>query len=248
MKKLIPIFALFLIASCSRPLIVTQAGYTERRMSDTLKAFDPHIETIVKPYRDSMDAEMKQVVAISDTILTKQMPESDLGNLLADILLDKAQQYSGRKVDVAVINFGGIRISQLPKGNITRSHVFELMPFDNMLVLLEVDGATLTKLFDRMAGAGGVPVSGASYAIRSDKTCTNIMVQGVAIDMNKKYTLAISDYLANGGDKLDMLKGIPQIQTNKLLRDAFMEGFMDMNAKGQHIKSIRDGRVKLITE
>ena len=248
MKKLIPLLALFLIASCSRPLVVSQAGYQERKMSDSLRVYDQHMETIVKPYRDSMEAEMKQVLAVSDTILSKQMPESDLGNLLADILLDKAQQYTHRKVDVAVINFGGIRISQLPKGNITRGHVFELMPFDNELVLLEVDGATLKKLFDRMAASGGVPVAGASYAIRSDKTCTNIMVQGAAIDMNRKYTLAISDYLANGGDKLDMLKPITQFRTNKLLRDAFMEGFIDMNAKGQHVKSIRDGRVKLISK
>ena len=248
MKHTLTIISLFFLVSCSTQFHVSHVDYAERKMSDSLRTSDARIDSLVRPYRDSMEMEMKQVVAISDTILTKQMPESDLGNLLADILLQKAREYSNKKVDIAVINFGGIRISQLPKGNITRNHVFELMPFDNMVVLLEIDGATLKKLFDRMAAAGGIPVSGARYGIKSDKTATNISVQGEPLDANRKYTLAISDYMANGGDKLDILKSVPQIKTNKLLRDAFMEGFTDMNTKGQHIKSIRDGRVKLISQ
>lgn len=242
MKQCSVILFLFLLAACSRPLTVSQVNYTERRMSDSLSAYDLKAEAIIRPYRDSMEAEMKQVLVISDTVLTKQMPESDMGNLLADILLDKSQKYTGRKVDVALINYGGIRINQLPQGNITRESVFELMPFDNMIVLLELDAATTQKLFDRMAAAGGVPISGARYKISKGKA-TSITIQGVAIDPSHKYIIALSDYLANGGDNLDMLKSIPQISTGKLIRDAFIEGFADISAKGQHLKSMKDGRV-----
>ncbi|MCW3124596.1 MAG: hypothetical protein JWO03_254 [Bacteroidetes bacterium] len=232
------------LAGCSKSLAPVEYSAVERRMSDTIKAYDPAVEAIIKPYRDSMEAEMSQVLVINDTILTKKMPESDLGNLLSEILLEKAEKYSHRKVDVAMINFGGIRIPQLPKGNVTRGMAFELMPFDNKLVLLELDGKTTQQLFDRMAGAGGVPIAGARYVI-SDGKATNITIKGAPFDASKKYMIALSDYLANGGEKLDMLIPIPQIETNVLLRDVFIEGFMDINKRGEHLKSIKDGRVTI---
>jgi 2',3'-cyclic-nucleotide 2'-phosphodiesterase (5'-nucleotidase family) len=225
-------------------MTLRQVNYAERRMSDSLTASDSHLESVIRPYRDSMQAEMKQVLVISDTVLTKSMPESDLGNLLAEILLDKSQKYTHRKVDMAVINFGGIRINQLAKGNVTSENAFELMPFDNKIVLLEIDGATLQGLFDKMASVGGTPIAGARYVIDAKKA-TNITIQGKALDPAVKYTVSISDYLANGGDNLDVLKPIPQIATGVLLRDAFIEGFRDINAKGQHLKSIKDGRVRV---
>ena len=244
MKKQFIYIAIILLASCSSKFTPVQYSATERRMSDSLKVSDPKIEAIIKPYRDSMQAEMSQVLVINDTVLTKKMPESNLGNLLSEILLEKAVKYSHRKVDVAMINFGGIRIPQLPKGNVTREQAFELMPFDNKLVLLELNGDLTQKLFDRMAGAGGVPIAGARYVIKDGKA-TNIIIQGSAFDPSKKYTVALSDYLANGGEKLDMLIPVPQIETNVLLRDIFIEGFIDINAKGQHLKSVKDGRVTI---
>jgi hypothetical protein len=48
-------------------------------MSDSLKVSNPKIEAIIKPYRDSMQAEMSQVLVINDTVLTKKMPESESG-------------------------------------------------------------------------------------------------------------------------------------------------------------------------
>jgi 2',3'-cyclic-nucleotide 2'-phosphodiesterase (5'-nucleotidase family) len=240
MKKLFIYIAVLALASCSKSLTPSQYSATERRMSDSLKAYDPKIESIIKPYRDSMEAEMAQVLVISDTVLSKKMPESDLGNLLSEILLEKAMKYGKRKVDVAMINFGGIRIPQLPKGNVTRGMAFELMPFDNKLVLLELDGKTMQMLFDRMAGAGGVPLAGARYVIRDGKA-----TEGAPMDMTKRYTIAISDYLANGGEKLDMLTTIPQVATDVLLRDIFIEGFVDINKRGEHLRSIKDGRVRM---
>jgi hypothetical protein len=192
-----------------------------------------------------MEQEMNQVLVISDEVLTKKMPESDLGNLLAEILLEKAALYSHRPVDLALINFGGIRISQLPKGNITRGTTFELMPFDNKIVLLELDATITQQLFNRMAGAGGVPIAGARYEIK-DKAAINITIKNELLDPAKKYTVALSDYLANGGEKLDFLSTLPQIKTDSLLRDAFVSAFEERGKKGEHLKSIKDGRVKIV--
>lgn len=244
-KYLLLFVSMFVLAACNKHFQVSQINYAERRMTDSLMAFDPVLEKTIAPYRDSMNVEMKQVVAISDAILTKQKPESDLGNLLADILLAKTAQYTHKKVDVAVINFGGIRISQLPAGKITRENIFELMPFDNKIVLLNIKGNILLSLFNKMAASGGVPIAGARYKI-ADTQAADVFIQGAPIDTNAQYNLAISDYLANGGDNLDVLKPLPQIQTGMLLRDAFLEGFAEINAKGEHVKSIKDGRISIL--
>ncbi|MBS1619023.1 MAG: 5'-nucleotidase C-terminal domain-containing protein [Bacteroidetes bacterium] len=247
MKKsgYIYIAVLLLLSSCTSRMAPVQYSATERRMTDSLKGFDAKMAATIRPYRDSMDAEMNQVLVVSDTVLTKQMPESDLGNILSEILLQKAEKYGKRHVDVAMINFGGIRLPQLPKGNVTRGQAFELMPFDNLLVLLELNGDLTQQLFDRMAGAGGVPLAGARYVISKDKKAINITIQGKPFDPSKKYVFALSDYLANGGEKLDMLKPVPQIETGVLLRDIFIEGFKDIHARGEHLKSIKDGRVTI---
>jgi 2',3'-cyclic-nucleotide 2'-phosphodiesterase (5'-nucleotidase family) len=89
-----------------------------------------------------------------------------------------------------------------------------------------------------MAASGGLPISGVRYTI-SNETATTISFNGVPFDENKTYTLAISDYLANGGDKLDLLKKCKQQSTAKLIRDAFIEYFSEEKI----INGELDGRV-----
>lgn len=245
MRKLHFLALFVFLASCSsKQLAITQYGFEERKMSDSLALYDKHIDSIIKPYRDSVDAEMNIVLVINDTVLTKKMPESDLGNLLSEILLKKSAEYTKQKVDYAIINFGGIRIPQLPAGNVTLSKAFELMPFDNKIVLLNLDGPTTAKLFDHMAASGGVPIAGARYKIHKS-TAIDITIDSKAFDINKNYVVALSDYLANGGENLDFLKNKTQIKTDSLLRNAFIDGFKEINAKGEHLKSIKDGRVSI---
>jgi 2',3'-cyclic-nucleotide 2'-phosphodiesterase (5'-nucleotidase family) len=121
--------------------------------------------------------------------------------------------------------------------------VFELMPFDNAIVILELDGATTAKLFDKMSSAGGWPVAGASYEIKKDNA-VNIHIQGKVFDITKTYRLAVTDYLANGGDNLDFLKGIPQHKCNIIYRDGIMEYVKALTAANQKINSQTEGRVK----
>ena len=133
---------------------------------------------------------------------------------------------------------GGIRQPQLPAGNVTIGNIFELMPFDNMIVLLALDGKTTKQFLDIMAASGGLPVSGVRYEINNE-TANNITFNGVPFNENKTYTLAISDYLANGGDKLELLKKFKQQSTAKLIRDAFIEYFSEEKI----INGKVDGRV-----
>ncbi len=231
------IFAILTLASCKTAHF---KGYqaSEIKINDSLIGKNQAVADFIKIYKDSLDKEMNIVIAINDHTASKAQPESELGNLLADAMLQISKKYTKEQVDMAVINYGGIRLPQLAVGDIKLGTVYELMPFDNLIILLSIDGKTLHTLFDKMAQAGGWPISGASYNIKNN-AAENIMINGMPLNESKVYKLSISDYLANGGDKLDMLKSIPQSNTGILLRDAFIDYFKEQ----KNIYTKKDGRV-----
>jgi 2',3'-cyclic-nucleotide 2'-phosphodiesterase (5'-nucleotidase family) len=245
MKKLSPLFIFLLfIAGCNRHFVATGYGFEEKQLKGANDR-DMKLVAMIQPYKDSLDKEMNVVIAVSDTILTKSMPESDLGNLMCDLILKKSEDYSGLKVDFTFLNYGGIRLPNLPKGNITLGNVIELMPFENLIDVMKINGRTVDTLFNYIASKGGWPVSGARYKIKNGKA-VDVFIKGEPLDVNKDYMMAVSDYLAQGGDNCTMLVQVPRTIYKKSLRDALIDGMMEMNAKGEHIKSVLDGRVQKI--
>jgi 2',3'-cyclic-nucleotide 2'-phosphodiesterase (5'-nucleotidase family) len=69
---------------------------------------------------------------------------------MTDIFREMGQERYGKPVDVAITNNGGIRTS-FPEGNITLGNVYEVMPFDNELVVITLSGETMKKVIDYLA-------------------------------------------------------------------------------------------------
>ena len=203
---------------------------------------DSSIRVYYKPYKDSLDKIMKVPLAELAEDLTKKMPESTLGNFMADMLKVKTEEYYGQKIDVAILNYGGIRTPSLTKGTLMVEHAYLLMPFDNYLTVQILTGQQLKDFCDSMAMKKGWPISGMSFQIKNDKAI-NILVNKEPIDLSKKYNLATNDYLANGGDGMAFLKNIPQIQTGKLFRDAIMEYWKAQTKAGKKISSPLENRI-----
>ena len=239
-------FFLFLLtaSSCNKHFVATQYKFEEKQLIPQ-STIDEKMWSEILPYKDSLDKEMNAVLAISDTVLTKQAGESDLGNLMCDLVLKKSRDYCNCKVDFTFLNTGGIRLPNLPKGNITLGKMIELMPFDNRVTTMALSGKNVDTLFNYMASKGGWPVSGARYKIKNKKAF-DVFINGEPLDINKNYTIAVSDYLAQGGDNCDVLKRIPFVDTKKILRDALIEGLKEMNARGEHVKSVLDGRIEIV--
>ena len=209
---------------------------------NTSFAADTAIKGFYKPYKDSLDKIMKVPLAELTDDLTKKLPESTLGNMMADILKVKTEEYTNDKIDVAILNYGGIRSSSLTKGMLNVEHAYLLMPFDNYVVEQTLTGQQLSDFCDSMAMKKGWPVSGISFQIKNDKAI-NILVNNAALDLNKKYKVAINDYLANGGDGMAFLKSIPQIQTGRLFRDAIMEYWSAQTKAGKKISAKLENRI-----
>jgi len=140
------------------------------------------------------------------------------------------------------MNQGGIR-SYIPKGNITVGKIFELMPFDNLVVLQDVKGSVLQEFLDKTAGEGGWPVStGITMSIK-EKKAVQVLIGGKPLDANATYTIANSDYVANGGSDCEMLRKIPKMDKGYLFRDALLEYVAELTKQGKPVESKIENRV-----
>jgi 2',3'-cyclic-nucleotide 2'-phosphodiesterase (5'-nucleotidase family) len=116
------------------------------------------------------------------------------------------------------------------------------MPFDNYLVVINLSGYQLTEVCHAIAAGGGWPVSGLKFKITNGLPY-QIVINDTPLDLEQQYSVAISDYLANGGDHLDMLRGLPQINTNTLLRDAFLAYFRQIQDNGEALQLNNEMRI-----
>lgn len=232
--------AVYLFAACTPQQQSTTVNFKGYQIEKKAKT-DSAVVAMLAPYSDSINKTMNLVIGFSTKGLTKKQPEGELGNFMADCMKTMAEQKFGKKVDAAFINYGGIR-SYIPKGDITVGKIYELMPFDNIVVLQEVKGSTLKLFLNRVAEKGGWPLSGLTMKIK-DKKPDQVLVAGNPIDDNAVYTIANSDYIANGGDDCDMLKVLPQINKGYLLRDALIEYIKQITKQGKPIDWKVEGRV-----
>lgn len=196
------------------------------------------------PYRDSVDRLMTTVIGFATANLYEGKKENPLGYFFTDAMKEMGEKRFGKKIDAAIMNSGGIR-SYISKGNITTGMMYNLMPFDNMLVLQELKGSVLKQLLDHSAAGGGWPASGITMQVR-DRKAENILIQNKPIDENMVYVIALSDYVANGGDYSAMLKGVPQQNIGYLLRDALIEYVEQFTARGKPVTVADEKRIMYV--
>jgi 2',3'-cyclic-nucleotide 2'-phosphodiesterase (5'-nucleotidase family) len=208
-----------------------------------LEAEDASVSDLIAPYKKEMAKEMDTVIGEMAKMLTKGHPESTLGNWAADLVHEKCEGYLNRKIDFAVLNYGGLRISSIPKGPVTKGKIFELMPFDNLLVVIEMKGSELRDLFDRIAVKNGWPVSKQIEMTAQRNKAIDVRINGQKIENDKIYSFATNDYIANGGDKCTFLKDKKQIPTGILLRDAMLEYVEEQTKAGKKLDANLSKRI-----
>jgi 2',3'-cyclic-nucleotide 2'-phosphodiesterase (5'-nucleotidase family) len=240
-NTLVTLFLLSLLGACGttqKPLAVSFYDYSVGKQQPP----DTGMLALLKPYSSKLDATMNTVIGFATGTLNKKQPESGLGNFMADAMKQMAEKKFGIPVDAAFMNDGGIR-SYIPKGNITTGKIYELMPFDNLVVTQEVSGVVLLRFLDKTASDGGWPVSSGVQMGIKDKKAVNVLLNGKPIDPAGKYTIVNSDYVANGGSDCDMLRGIPYRNKGYLLRDALIEYISALTKQGKPLEPIIENRV-----
>lgn len=241
------ILVLSLFIGCRGPVTLVTRNLENRSVSADLAPADSSIIKIYLPYKQEIEKDMGKILAHSSQEMVKDKPESLLTNFLSDLLLAEsartcADQNWNVVPDVAFLNYGGIR-TFLPKGNITVGKVFELMPFENELVMVRLKGTDLKKFLDYIAGGGGDAVSGVRFRI-SDRKASNVEVNGKPLNENGLYWLATSDYIADGGDNYGMLKNRTDFrQMGVKIRDLIIRNLERYGKEGKNLDAKLDGRI-----
>lgn len=201
------------------------------------------LQAIILPYKASLDEQMNTVIGSASKRLYKERPESTLGNWITDAIQNQVNRLDIEAVDLSVQNYGGIRISEITPGDITVGKVYELMPFDNMVVVVEMSGRMTQRFFDHMAAGGGWPLSKeASYVLQQDRA-KQLRINGKAIESDQTYRIALPDYVANGGNNCDFLMELPRENTGFLVRDLLIKEVIRQTEAGSSIEASIDGRV-----
>jgi 2',3'-cyclic-nucleotide 2'-phosphodiesterase (5'-nucleotidase family) len=183
---------------------------------------DTAYESLLSPYRKQVEETMNDIVADLPVNLVKSLPDGTLGNFMADAYLVMAREKVDSSAELAYMNHGGIRRNGIAAGPLRKGAVYELMPFDNLMVVQKVSGQVLQKFLDHIAEEGGGGVAGLTMKIQNKKA-VSVKIQGQPIDMNRVYTVVNSDYVINGGGRFLLFKDLPRNQTGYLLRDAILD-------------------------
>jgi 2',3'-cyclic-nucleotide 2'-phosphodiesterase (5'-nucleotidase family) len=164
---------------------------------------------------------------------------------VADLMADAATDlFPDRTVSFAVQNYGGLRVNEIGSGPLLVSEMYELMPFDNTLVLVALSGTELTQFVRHMIRSGGWPVS-SGVRIAGTAEDPSVTLRGESIIDGATYYVAMPDYVANGGSDSGMLIGKRQLDSGQLIRDVLI----DYAAKvSEPIRVTADGRRFSISE
>ncbi|SHI59594.1 5'-nucleotidase, C-terminal domain [Hymenobacter daecheongensis DSM 21074] len=242
--------ALSLLATVALAPACQRAGYVAKpQLAPTTaqpvgKALpdDPKAAATIAPYHQKVTEQMNEVLGTAPAAIIKNSGESPLANFVADLQRTRASQALGQPVDMGVMTNGGLRAG-LPAGTITLGSVFELMPFENELVVLEVPGPVVQQLFDYAARIK-MALSNVTYTVGADGKPTSILIGGKPFDPAKTYTIAISDYLAGGGDQMVFFKALKPRGTGILLRNAIADHIRTLTKQGKPVEAKVEGRVK----
>lgn len=204
---------------------------------------DPQVEAVVAPYRQRVKQQMDEVIGHAPEAIRKNPGESPLANFAGDVQRERASRELGQPIEMGVMTNGGLR-AELPAGNITVGSVFELMPFENELVVLDAPASVVQQLFN-FAAPIHMAVSGATYTATADGRPTDIRIGKEPFDpaKDRTYTIAISDYLAGGGDKLEFFRPLTPRHTGVLLRTAFSDHIRQLTKEGRPVTAKAEGRV-----
>lgn len=186
---------------------------------------DPETKEVYDKYEEDFAPIANEVVGKLEGRLSHDTNNvTPLGYYVTDIMRKSAN------AQIGLTNGGGLRRS-LEEGDITMGDLYEVIPFDNTLVTMEVSGSLLQSLVDHGIDAAdmgdgqfaGLKVIYDPNAEYEKRVVSITLEDGTPLDMDKKYTLVTNDFVATGGDKYNFEGAENVVDTFVPIRDELVK-------------------------
>jgi 5'-nucleotidase, C-terminal domain len=201
------------LMACSAHFTPTfQIGY----QSITTAQQDSTLLKQLQPYRDTLVQEFSTYVATAPLDLVIRRPGSNLMNWCADAVLSSqiANKRNSEPV-ICLLNTGGLR-SSFGAGKLTLADFYKLMPFDNRVVWIHLPVSKIAEIEKYLLLSGGEPM--ANCLFKNGKLEIPSLLPS-----HEFIWILTSDFLANGGDKMNFFLYSEKEETNILLREILIE-------------------------
>ena len=206
------------------------------------------ITDFIQPYKVKVESEMNAVLSFTptDLVRTDGELESSLGNLMADLCFERAnpvfKSRTGKNIDFAMLNYGGIRAG-ISKGAITAEHAFNLMPFENELVVVELTAEKMQDLIIYLITENKAHPLSKQINLAIANSEHKLTINNLPLVASKNYFVLTSDYLQNGGDNMNFFKNpVNLFKLEYKVRNAIIDYFAETDT----IKVVLDGRFRKI--
>jgi len=221
----------FITVGCKTESNQEKYGYNIEINQQVLS--DSSIVKYYQPFKKNLEESLMNT-PISYSAKTYKKNDGELNSTLSNMFADATYEMSnpvfnkmsGKNIDIVLLNNGGIR-SIISKGNISEKTAFELMPFENSIVVLELSGLSIIKMIDYLRKVKlQHPISGLQITLNNDYSVNEVNINGISIENEKKYYVATTDYLLEGGDKMYFLAETTKTtDINYKMRDILIDYF-----------------------
>lgn len=230
-----------------------KAEWSRVKMDSTWNCTTGKATEVIDKYRPSVDS---LLLPIGTTVeeLTAYPPEDKLSNFAGDVMLAFGNEWLGSnvgpqvKADMSITNFGGIRAS-MPCGKVTSFDIISIFPFDNKIVILDLEGKYVRMLMENFAKRARVEAMGGVRLKIEHNKLVECTVAGEPIDDSRIYKVVTIDFLLGGGDSVYALKYASNVEdTGLFMRDVVINYIKALSDEGKKIEASKDGRAVVIKE
>lgn len=230
-KHFVILLTIGFVFSCRDAVSLVNIEAAQIEVGASLIASDS-LEKFFAPYRERIDTVLDSTLAYAPRVISKDDGKfnTTAGNLLADIVLEEAAPIfsarTGERIDFVLLNHGGIR-SVISKGKVTERTAYEVMPFENSIVVAKLNGKSILELVYYLRDYGRPhPIAGLQVVLDRENEVQSVRINGKSFDKNRTYNVATSDYLLSGGDDMIFFENAEQVtEIDYKVRNAIIDNF-----------------------
>ncbi|WP_375238182.1 5'-nucleotidase C-terminal domain-containing protein [Aurantibacter sp.] len=229
------ILSVILFTSCKKNTFNLNEKQAQSIPVDKKLTVDKSIDSFIQPFRTHLNKTLDSALAFAPKTYSKKdygtnkALNTAIGNFMADVVYTEAQPiFKSRTkldLDAVLLNYGGIR-SVISKGPISARTAYQVMPFENSIVITKLKRAQIDSLINYLATEGKAhPISNMSLTLDKNNSVLTTSINGKPLE-DRAYYIATSDYLVTGGDRMNFFKAADTVyNTDYKIRNALIEHF-----------------------